>query len=156
MVDPTHAGDTLTRMLHAIDAKDWEGVRREFADRLDMDYHSLFGDPPVTIDADRQVEGWQQFAGAFDVTQHLTGPIVVTAHTNGATAHTHVRAYHRINGATGGEVWMVAGHYEVALTPATDRWRISGITLRVLYQEGNLRIPDIARARAASQDRSPP
>lgn len=150
-MDMTEAGDTVTRMLHAVDAKDWDGVRAEFADRLDMDYSSLFGDPPARVDADQQVAGWRQFAGAFDVTEHITGPIVVTHADGGAVARTHVRAYHRVLGAPGGDVWMVAGHYLVKLAPAGERWKITGITLTVFYQEGNREIPAIARDRAAAR-----
>jgi hypothetical protein len=149
MNDIARASDAFTRMLHAIDAKDWDGVRREFADTLDMDYSSLFGDPPARIDADQQVAGWRAFAGAFDVTQHLTGPFVVTGDDRVAIAQTHVRAYHRIAGADGGDVWMVAGHYSVKLVAVSDTWKIAAITLATFYQEGNLHIPEIARARAS-------
>lgn len=76
-MDITRAADTFTRMLHAIDAKDWDGVRQAFANRLTMDYSSLFGVPAATVDADAQVAEWRAFASAFDVTQHVTGPIVV-------------------------------------------------------------------------------
>jgi hypothetical protein len=148
--DTAHAGDALTRMLHAIDLKDWPGVRREFADTLDMDYTSLFGDPPIRIAADQQVAGWQRFASVFDATQHITGPILVSLEADGVVARTHVRAYHRIQGAPGGDVWMVAGHYIVKLTQAGNAWKIAGITLTTLYQEGNRRIPEMARARAAA------
>jgi SnoaL-like domain len=146
----TQAGDTIYTMLHAIDSKDWDGVRRTFADTLEMDYRSLFGDPAATVDADSQVAAWRGFAGAFDVTQHITGPIVVTPTAGGAIARTHVRAYHRIQGAPGGDVWMVAGHYSVTLVRSAESWRIAGITLTVFYQEGNLGIPQIARARASA------
>ena len=30
--------DTFTAMLHAIDAKDWRGVRQALADEVDVDY----------------------------------------------------------------------------------------------------------------------
>ena len=53
-------------------------------------------------------------------------------------------------GAPGGDVWMVAGHYIVQLTRGDDGWAIAGITLQVFYQEGNLRIPQIARERATA------
>jgi len=61
-MDTTGAGDTMTRMLHALDLKDWAGVRREFADMLDLDYTSLFGGAPTRVDADTQVGGWERFA----------------------------------------------------------------------------------------------
>jgi hypothetical protein len=57
-MDATNAADAFTRMLHAIDAKDWNGVRQAFANRVTMDYSSLFGVPAATVDADVQVVGW--------------------------------------------------------------------------------------------------
>jgi SnoaL-like domain len=150
VTDVTHAADTLTLMLHAIDAKDWRGVRQAFADRVDVDYSSLFGEAAATVAADDQVAGWRAFASVFDATQHITGPVVMMPDPNGTTAHTHVRAYHQIQGAPGGEIWMVAGHYSVRLVPRDNAWKIAGITLSVFYQEGNMAIPDLARARAAS------
>ena len=145
------AGALFTSMLHAIDAKDWTGVRATFADQVDIDYSSLFGAPPGRTSADDLVAGWQRFAGGFDATQHLTGPVIVTGVAGGAEADTHVRAYHYVKGEAGGEVWMVAGHYEVRLAPSPGGWKIAGITLHVFYQEGNMAIPDAARLRAAAQ-----
>jgi hypothetical protein len=145
------AGDTFTRMLHAIDARDWDGVRCAFVDTIEMDYSSLFGAPAARVDADTQIAGWRQFAGAFDATQHITGPVIVELTGAGATARTNVRAYHRLQGEPGGDIWMVAGHYKVALVPVDDGWKIGGITLTVFYQEGNLNLPSVARARPASR-----
>ena len=149
-MESTEPASAFTRMLHAIDAKDWAGVRREFADRIDIDYYSLFGDPVVHVEADAHVAGWQAFASAFDATQHLTGPFVVAITDDQATAETHVRAYHQIKGAAGGEMWMVAGHYTVRLRLSAGQWKIDGLTLTVFYQDGNLDIPNIARSRASS------
>jgi hypothetical protein len=149
-MDVSQAADTFTLMLHAIDARNWDGVRQAFADRIDMDYSSLFGVPAATISGDDQVAEWRAFAGAFDATQHITGPIITIQNPDGnVTAHTHVRGYHRITGAPGGEIWMVAGHYDVRLVKI-DTWKIAGIRLTVFYQEGNLSIPELARSRAAS------
>jgi len=155
-METTEAANILTRMLHAIDAKDWEEVRRAFAPQVDMDYSSLFGDPPARVSGEDQVAGWRAFADAFTATQHVTGPILVTARTSAAaTAETHIRAYHQIKGASGGDIWMVAGHYEVGLARSNDEWKISAITLRVLYQEGNMHIPEIARGRQTSIREAP-
>ena len=145
----TAATDTFTRMLHAIDRHDWKAVRDAFANPVAIDYESLFGEPAATVAADNLVGGWQAFGGAFDVTQHLTGPFVTAEDDAGVVAHTHVRAYHRIAGTPGGDVWMVAGHYEVRLHLLEGKWKIAGITLRVFYQEGNLRLPDLARQGGA-------
>ena len=44
-MDTSDAADTFTLMIPAIDAKDWDAVRRASADRIDIDYSSLFGVP---------------------------------------------------------------------------------------------------------------
>ena len=150
-MDLNEASNAFSRMLHAIDARDWDGVRRAFAAEVHIDYRSLFGAPAATVDADAHVAGWRAFATAFDATQHITGPIVVTPAKDAVIANTHVRAYHRIQGAPGGDTWMVAGHYQVRLLRSADEWRIAAITLTVFYQEGNLTLPDQARARVESR-----
>lgn len=45
--------DTLTQMLHAVDARDWEAVRERFADTLHADYSSLSGAPAAEEDLQR-------------------------------------------------------------------------------------------------------
>src|SRR5678816_2415385 len=128
-MDSSEAAATFTRMLHAIDARDWRGVRAAFADRIHIDYSSLFGVPGADVDADPHVAGWQSFAGAFDATQHVTGPIVSVVRGETATARTHVRAYHRMAGQTNGDIWMVAGHYEIGLRRLGGVWKIDALTL---------------------------
>jgi hypothetical protein len=48
---------------------------------------------------------------------------------------------------------MVSGHYTVRLVLTGEAWKIAGMTLQVLYQEGNAAIPDRARARASAAPR---
>jgi hypothetical protein len=139
----------FTRMLHALDLRDWQGVRDAFADHVDVDYSSRAGAPAATVSGDDLVGGWRSFVGAFDATQHMTGPVVTAESREGEVkAAMHVRGYHRIAGAAGGPTWMVAGHYHARLVHRRAGWRIIGLTLKVLYQDGNLELPKIAQARA--------
>jgi hypothetical protein len=141
--------DVFTRMLHALDLRDWQGVRDAFADHVDVDYSSLSGAPAANVSADDLVGGWRSFVGAFDATQHMTGPVVTAETREGEMrAATHVRGFHHIASAAGGETWMVAGHYQARLVDRRDGWRIIGLTLKVLYQDGNLELPPLAQARA--------
>jgi hypothetical protein len=132
-------------MLHAFDRKDWLAVRAAFAHDVDVDYSSLSGVPAARTSADELVSAWQRFADAFDATQHITGPVVVAPRGHGVHARTHVRAYHRRKGAASGEIWMVAGHYEVQLNRVGDGWTIAAMTLHVLYQEGHPNGPAAVR-----------
>jgi hypothetical protein len=137
----------ITRMLFAIDQVKWRGVRAELADDVKVDYTSLFGGTPEKLKADVLLERWQGLVPGFTATQHLTGPIIVTARNgNRATAETHVRGYHYMEGEAG-DVWMVAGHYVMEVEQTSAGWKISGIQLDVYRQEGNRNLVPMALER---------
>ena len=153
-VNASNPTNVFTGMLHAFDAKNWREVRQAFADDVDVDYSSLFGVRAARTSADELVSGWQRFASGLDATQHITGPVVTSPQASGLKASTHVRAYHRMTGVGGGDIWIVAGHYDVQLRPLGGVWKIAGLTLTVFYQEGNLDLPALAQERAASVGRA--
>ena len=134
----TLSAEVLTRMLHAIDALDWDGVRAAFAPEIHTDYTSLWGGEPAVVTADDLITGWQELAHGFDATQHLTGPIL----TVDGRLHTHVRAHHWLDG----EAWTVFGHYIAVVTDG----RIAVLTLQTYQQEGNRELPGRARALSSA------
>lgn len=149
--------DRVTAMLHAIDTLDWTGVRAAFADRVTVDYTSLFGGEPATMAGDDLIKTWQGLVPGIDATQHMIGPVVSVIAGDTAKAETHVRGYHRLKGVEGGETWMVAGHYVFKLIRQSGVWRIEAMTLIAYYQEGNLQLPGAAKARVdAGQPRLSP
>jgi hypothetical protein len=129
--------DVLTPMLHAIDARDFATVRASFTDEVRTDYTSLWGGDPQTVTADELVAGWQELISGLTATQHLTGPVI---EVNGL-ARTHVTAHHWLDGASGGDVWIVHGHYVARVVDG----KIAELTLRTHHQEGNRDIPTLAR-----------
>lgn len=140
----------ITNVAHHVDALDWAALRGLFADEVEIDYTSLLGGAVTTIQADALLEIWQSLLPGFAATQHLLGPIAVTLNGERATAQAHVRAYHYLPDVSGGELWMIAGHYTFRLTRAARQWTITAMRLVVFYQEGNLDLPEIARERVAA------
>jgi hypothetical protein len=143
----------MASMLHAIDAVDWPVITQAFATRVVVDYSSLTGQPQATLDREVLIGGWQALLPGFDATQHMLGPIIISREDAIARAEAHVRGYHHIKGAPGGETWMVAGHYTAGLVDQGGQWSIDRLTLTVFYQAGNLSLPDLARARVATSPR---
>jgi SnoaL-like domain len=144
--------ELLPRMLHAIDALDWPAVRAALADQVRVDYTSLSGGEPETLPGGDLIARWQGLLPGFDATQHLIGPVVLTGDSGaGVRADTHVRGYHHIHGPDGGQTWAVHGHYTARLAGG----KITELTLRVFYQEGNLGLPTIATERATTSPRTP-
>jgi hypothetical protein len=133
--------DVITRMLHAIDARDWATLRASFADVVRVDYTSLWGGEPATVAADDLVADWRPFALGFSATQHLTGPVLISD----GRAHAHVCARHWLPDAEGGDVWAVYGHYIAAVADG----KITELTFQTFHQEGNRDLPAIVRQRAA-------
>lgn len=132
----------LTRMLHAIDRLDWDTVRDCFAAEIRTDYTSLWGGEPATVPVDELIEGWQGLAHGLHATQHQTGPIIEVD----GLLHTHVTAHHWLTGADGGDAWVVYGHYVASVAEG----RIAALTLELHYQDGNRKIPELARERSAT------
>jgi hypothetical protein len=132
---------TILDLFHAVDALDWDRVKTALDDRVEVDYRSLFGGEATTPARDELIESWQGIVPGFDATQHLLGPLRIEERGTDASAETHVRAYHYLEES----VWMVAGHYRIALKRRDAGWRVAGIRLDVFYQEGG---PDLlARAQ---------
>jgi SnoaL-like protein len=128
----------LTRMLHAIDGRDWPAVRAGFTDEVRTDYTSLFGGSPETISADDLVARWRGLIPGFTATQHITGPVVATDDR----LETHVIAHHWLDGDT----WVVYGHY----VARTVDGRIAELTLQTFHETGDRDILAAATERAAS------
>lgn len=146
VADRADIQDTIAAMLLAIDRCDWASVRAAFADEVLVDYTSLAGGTPSRVRADVLMTNWQALVPGFDATQHLVGPVVVQRREPEVVAHTAVRGYHHIKGATPPS-WLVAGSYSFALSRQGARWRISAIRLQVAYQEGDLGLPALAQQR---------
>jgi hypothetical protein len=165
----TRPTEVFTAMLHGVDTLDWTAVRACFADRIDVDYTSLWGGEPATVDVDDIIADWTELATGFDATQHLTGPFVVTSASEQTVAcTTTVRAYHHVVEDGGASTWMVSGRYDIRLerenrhrggddpddvdSLVADRvpWRIAAITLHLAYEDGDRRLTDLARKRSVA------
>ena len=139
--------DVLTRMLHAVDALDWDTVRGAMASELLVDYTSLSGGEPETLPVDDLVARWQGLLPGFDATQHLTGPLLVRQDAGpGVLADTHVIGYHHIADPGEGGTWAVHGHYTARL----ENGVITELTLTVFYQDGRLDLPEVATRRVTA------
>ena len=129
----------ITRMLHAIDDANWQGVRDSFTDPVRTDYTSLWGGEPETLPVDELVRRWSEFAAGFAATQHHTGPFVASDDK----VETHVVAYHWFSEADGGGTWAVHGHYVARVMDG----RIAELTLHAFHAGGHDGLPAIAGQR---------
>lgn len=135
----------VTNIADFIDHKRWTDLRGLYADTVHTDYTSLFGGEVQTQSGDALIATWKRLLNPI-VTQHLEGPIAVEVHGDRATARCHVRGYHYLKGAAGGDEWMVAGHWVIGLAKTAAGWRIDAMKLETFYQTGNTQLLQVASA----------
>lgn len=136
----------VTRILHAIDGRQWDAIAPLLADEVTTDYRSLFGGEVQRQAGAALADGWRKALSPLEGTQHLLGPIDVVARGDAAVAECHVRAYH-FAPMRGGDKWMVAGHYVFELAASRGGWRVAKLTLQTYYQTGNTRLLEEAGRR---------
>ena len=116
---------------------------------VDRDYSSLTGSGPDRLDARKLVvEEWVPVLGARDATQHLIGLPVVLSNGDHATATAHFQTQHVLATTDGGDRWTLGGRYDFELRRESGGGRISGVTMTVLWSEGNQRV--MSRAAESS------
>ena len=143
--DKLAVSDVITRMLHAIDALDRDGVRATFADRVRTDYTSLFGGEAQEQPVDDLLAGWWSLLPGFEATQHLTGPIVVDIQGSRASARCAVTGTHQL----GEDSWVVGGHYQMSLLSREGSWFIEDLTLEAAFVGGQTDLPEQASERVS-------
>lgn len=139
-----HVRRSVVRITHCLDAKQWGALRALYADEVESDYRSLGGQAQKEP-ADALIARWRVSLSKV-ATQHLLGPVLVEFDGDRALAECHVRASHFVRGLPGGELWIVAGHYEFGLIRERDGWLIQKMVLQTFHQEGNLQLlSEVAR-----------
>lgn len=139
-----NATQTVVSFFRAVDTRDWDTVEAILADRVTLDYTSLFDGEPEAVSNEEVVTRWRALLPGFDGTQHFLGTLVATSP---GTLEANVRGYHRL----GGETWMVAGWYVLTTANGEDgSHRITGITLLVTYETGDRSLVELAHQRAAA------
>lgn len=147
MADPTAITQTLTDIAAGADRHDWARVRGAFTETVTTDYSSLWGGDPVMQPADELVAGWAEFLPGFDVTHHMVTNHTITETTDStAKAEADFTATHRIDDA----LWVLGGRYSYELERTNSRWRVSSLTMVVLWETGDRALVAQAGERAAA------
>lgn len=126
--------------FRAVDTRDWDAVADALADRVTLDYTSLFGGESETLTPEEITGRWRGLLPGFDATMHLLGPLV----GDGDTVQCNVRAYHHLEGKT----WIVAGWYTLDVVETAAGVRIAGIKIESSYEEGSRDLVEQAQQRA--------
>lgn len=145
--DEARVRQTVLAVPTNADLRAFGAIAPLFADRLVIDYTSLWGGTPETTTPDALMTAWAGVLPGFDATWHEIGAIEVRIVGDRARATTSIDARHWL----GDGFWRVVGRYDFALSRLDDRWRITRMTLAVTGEEGERALIDRAIVRAGAR-----
>jgi hypothetical protein len=122
----------VARFANNFDLKDWNGLQGCLADPLETDYSDLRGTPPGTVRAADYVQSRQSALGNLQ-THHLGGNCEIQyVDLQNATCRASMVIWRK------SEAGEFTSHcvYTFKLVKIKYDWKISGITQKVLWDEG--------------------
>jgi hypothetical protein len=134
MEDEIKIQQVVHRFSNAFDLKDWPALESCFAPKIRTDYSDLRGAPPETIEAKQYVASRQESLKNLK-THHLCGNHEIEINGNGAVCKTSMIIY-RLDEAKQ-ESFTTHAYYIFAFEKINAVWRISGITQKIFWNEGN-------------------
>lgn len=155
LTDRFEVTDTATRMMWAIDTRDWDLLGTVFADKVILDFTSYWGGEPQTATPAETVESWSALFERFEATQHLLGNHLVTVDGDRAELTAVSQAIHRLTDPFGPPLFTVGGFYRFALLRVGGAWKIEHVVFTATWADGNRNVLALATApleATASED----
>lgn len=128
----------VTEFAWFVDRRDWDRLVSVFADTIVVDYTALSGGQAETLTGREQAERWRRELGSLDGTQHVVTGVLADITGDVATATANVLAWLRRDDVPGGRLWHNGGTYEFELRRVDGAWRITRLTARATWIEGNI------------------
>lgn len=138
---------TVIDIFVGTDERDWQRVKRAFADQVLLDYTSMAGGQPAPLSPDQIVTSWQAVLPGFEKTHHQLGNFECTISGDEATAFCYGTATHYLPQPDGRNVWTVVGTYDFHLIRRDNHWKADRMRFNLKYQDGNTDLPTQATSR---------
>ncbi len=145
--DEARVRQTVLAVPTNADLLAFDAIAPLFADRVVIDYTSLWGGTAETMTPEALMTAWAGVLPGFDATWHQIGDIEVGIVGDRARATTSVDARHWLDSG----VWRLRGRYDFVLECTEGRWRITRMTLTVTGEEGDRNLVQAAAARAMTR-----
>lgn len=136
--------DVVHQLVRGFDRRDWTSVEHVLADEVLTDYTAMLGGTAVTRTAKEQVRFYRDHLEHLDATLHAATTILVDLDGNEATATVNILTWLRREAAADGPMWSNGAAGEIWLQRTDGRCRISRVTVRPAWAEGNHGVLDPA------------
>ncbi|HET9913820.1 MAG TPA: nuclear transport factor 2 family protein [Anaerolineales bacterium] len=133
--------EAIARFSNSFDLKDWSGLESCFTASLYTDYGDLRGTPPETVKASDYVAARRETLDHLKLHHLVSNYEIHLLDPGRATCRASMIVWRK------SETEEFTSHcvYEFQLTKQGSQWKISGITQKVLWNEGTASIHKGAR-----------
>ena len=131
-VDILNIQQIVARFANSFDMKDWNGLETCFTESLYTDYSDLRGTPPETISAKEYVQKRIDSLDHLKLHHLVSNYEVDFADSNTATCRASMVVWRKSDE----EEFMSHCVYIFQLAKQESNWKISGITQKILWNEG--------------------
>ncbi len=122
----------IARFANSFDVKDWDGLQACFTEALFTDYSDLRGTPPQTLSAADYTRQRRESLDSLKLHHLVSNYEINFTDSNSATCRASMIVWRK------SEEEEFTSHcvYMFQLTKQESTWKISGITQKVLWNEG--------------------
>lgn len=128
--------ELIAKFASSFDLKDWDGLQACFTESIDTDYSDLRGTPPESISAADYVRSRRESLDHLKLHHLVSNYEIDFPDTGGATCRASMMVWRK------SEAEEFASHcfYIFQLVQQRGEWKISGITQKVLWNDGKASI----------------
>ena len=136
MQDNLFVQKVIAKFANSFDVKDWDGLQACLTESVFTDYSDLRGTPPQTVTAVDYVKSRRESLDHLKL-HHLVGNFEIDfMDANSATCRASMVVWRKSDE----EEFTSHCVYIFQLVKAQEEWKISGITQKVLWNEGKASI----------------
>lgn len=142
--------ERVIKYAMGVDRRDWEMFADCFTDPVYVDF-SVSGVPAADFARADLVDLVRVPLSGFTATQHLSPNHVIEFDEHDpdrAICYSYLYAQHYLEGAEGGDFFLVRGSYTNHLLRTSEGWRIESLTQHASWSDGNQAALTEATARA--------
>jgi len=127
---------SITELFIATDLRDWPRLEACFTDKVQFDMTSV-GGPHAEVTPQDISKGWDEGLKALKAVHHQIGNLRVAVQGKKAKASCYGIAYHYLPNPTGQNTRIFVGDYDMELQKDDTGWKISALTFKCKFIDGN-------------------
>ena len=136
----------------AVDLAAHDLAEKAFAEKVVIDYTSLWGGTPNTMTPQELMAAWKGIVPGFDATWHELSRLTAQINGNKVTAGAFVDGRHWL----GDKLWRPVGNYEWDLEKQGGQWKVTRMAFKMTQEIGDRAVAGLAMEKAKRKATTPP